>query len=235
MITESTPAQQVRLKADLYPMTVLCLSHPNLKAIDAELHLLAKQAPHFFDQTPVVIDVGALASLNELDIPNLTAMLRAHNVYLVGFKNVKKAEEALLLKHNLPLFSRQTQKSRTASPTPAEAPAAAHRPTRIIHKALRAGSKIYAKDSDLILLSSVNAGAECIADGNIHVYGPLRGRALAGASGDTQARLFCRNLQAELIAIAGHYWVSEAIHTPKTPYALLQIHLEQGQLRMTEL
>ena len=76
---------------------------------------------------------------------------------------------------------------------------------------MRSGTQIYARGSDLIILNAVSAGAEVIADGHVHIYGPLRGRAIAGASGDTDARIFAGKLEAELLCVAGHYLVSEAV------------------------
>ncbi|MCB0385955.1 MAG: septum site-determining protein MinC [Bdellovibrionales bacterium] len=81
--------------------------------------------------------------------------------------------------------------------------------TKIVHHPVRSGQQIYAQGGDLIVLSAVSAGAEILADGNIHVYGPLRGRALAGIKGDTCARIFCQSLEAELVSVAGQYKISE--------------------------
>ena len=96
-----------------------------------------------------------------------------------------------------------------AEPSPAPPPARA--PTRIVTEPVRSGTQIYARGGDLIVTAAVSAGAEVMADGNIHVYGRLRGRALAGAAGDTAARIFCTRLEAELISIAGRYLVSEQL------------------------
>ena len=82
---------------------------------------------------------------------------------------------------------------------------------RIVTEPVRSGTQIYARGGDLIVTAAVSPGAELVADGNIHVYGPLRGRALAGASGDTSARIFCSRLEAELVSIAGRYLVSEQL------------------------
>ncbi|VFS06634.1 septum formation inhibitor [Enterobacter cancerogenus] len=83
--------------------------------------------------------------------------------------------------------------------------------TRLIDVPVRSGQRIYAPNCDLIVTSHVSAGAELIADGNIHVYGMMRGRALAGASGDRNAQIFCTHLTAELVSIAGEYWLSDKI------------------------
>lgn len=116
--------------------------------------------------------------------------------------------------------SSSTAKVATDSATPSEVNAAAQataesgpensaRPTKVIQRQLRSGQRVYAKDSDLIVIGVVSQGAEVIADGNIHVYGPLRGRAMAGASGNSEARIFTTELDPELIAIAGVYKVIE--------------------------
>ncbi len=79
----------------------------------------------------------------------------------------------------------------------------------LVTQPVRSGQRVYAKGTDLIVLASVGHGAEVMADGHIHIYGTLRGRALAGVRGDTECRIFCRDLKAELISIAGHYRVNE--------------------------
>src|SRR5207237_3532700 len=82
---------------------------------------------------------------------------------------------------------------------------------RLITQPVRSGTQIYARGTDLVVTAPVSAGAEIMADGNIHVYAALRGRALAGADGDVEARIFCSRLEAELISIAGRYLVSDQI------------------------
>jgi septum site-determining protein MinC len=89
-------------------------------------------------------------------------------------------------------------------------PAEPHITTRIATQPVRSGQRLYAQ-GDLIVLAQVSAGAEIMAEGNIHVYGTLRGRALAGVQGDTEARIFCSDLQAELVSVAGNYKISEDI------------------------
>ena len=99
---------------------------------------------------------------------------------------------------------------------------------------VRSGQQVYADNRDLTVLSAVGAGAEVIADGSIHIYGPLRGRALAGAQGNEDARIFCREFHAELVAVAGHYKVLEDI--PKELRGKpVQVWLEQGQLKLAAL
>ena len=97
---------------------------------------------------------------------------------------------------------------------------------------MRSGTQVYAKGTDLVVLTAVNAGAECIADGNIHIYGPLRGRALAGANGNKNANIFCESLEAELIAVAGHYLTKDQIKAPKLTKPLIHIYLEGDKLKI---
>jgi septum site-determining protein MinC len=103
---------------------------------------------------------------------------------------------------------------------------------KAVHRPVRSGQQIYAKNRDLVVLAAVNAGAEVVADGDIHIYGPLRGRALAGAQGDRQARIFCQSMAAELIAIAGHYQVLDESVPQEVRGRAVQIYLEGEKLRI---
>lgn len=103
-----------------------------------------------------------------------------------------------------------------------------------IHRGqIRSGQQVYAKDQNLVIIGSVSAGAEVIADGNIHVYGSLRGRAIAGATGHHRAQIYCQNLEAELVSINGNYWLSESMedHWGSPVY----IHLTGNELMSSKL
>ena len=116
-------------------------------------------------------------------------------------------------------------------PLPVER-AAANPRSRLITQPVRSGMQLYAKGGDLVVVAPVSPGAELIADGHIHVYGALRGRALAGAAGDTDARIFAQRLEAELVSIAGRYLVSEAI-APELTRQPVQVSLVEDRLRIT--
>jgi len=105
---------------------------------------------------------------------------------------------------------------------------------KLITTPIRSGQQVYAPGGDLVVLAPVSAGAEILADGNIHVYGPLRGRALAGVKGDTEARIFCQSLEAELISIAGNYKVNEDLQKEHWKEGI-QARLEGDQLVITPL
>ena len=106
--------------------------------------------------------------------------------------------------------------------------------SRIFSHPIRSGQQVYAPDGDLIILGTVSAGAEVIADGNIHIYGALRGRALAGVKGDIEPRIFCQSLEAELVSIAGRYRISEQID-PADRGKAMQIHLVEDRLIIEHL
>lgn len=132
-------------------------------------------------------------------------------------------------------LSTDTDTSTTPPSARSEFAAATHTSTKIITQPVRSGQRIYAQGGDLVLLASVNAGAEIMADGNIHVYAPLRGRALAGVKGDTTARIFCHVMEAELIAIAGQYRLFEDSIPPEIKYKSMQAYLDGEQLIISPL
>ncbi len=136
---------------------------------------------------------------------------------------------------DLPVLPPSNARSRPIEPlpeTPVEAPV---RPTRVITTPVRGGQQIYAQGGDLIVLAPVSPGAELLADGNIHVYAPLRGRALAGLKGDTRARIFCQRLSAELLSIAGQYKIEEDLRREPLWGEPVQISLSGHMLNITRL
>ena len=116
----------------------------------------------------------------------------------------------------------------------AAAAPAPSRPTRVVTHPVRGGQQIYS-EGDLILLAPVSAGAEVMASGNIHVYAPLRGRALAGVEGDTSARIFCREMSAELVAIAGHYRIADDLRGHAQWGQATQLFLHDDSLQLVAL
>jgi len=123
----------------------------------------------------------------------------------------------------------------TAAEKPAEPPAPVVRPTKLVTTPVRGGVQIYAAGGDLIVLAPVSPGAELLADGNIHVYGPMRGRALAGVKGDTSARIFCQQLAAELVSIAGNYKVAEDLRRSPQWGQAVHVSLSGDVLNITRL
>ena len=185
-------------------------------ALQAALHQMTGGVADFFDHEFTVIDVGALPAQARaaLDWEALTALLRSVRLNPVAVRNATPEMEAAIVAHGLSLDSEL--RPRAEAPAPAAPPAPPLPPTAparadanpvaamIIDTPVRAGQRIYAR-GDLIVTAAVNNGAEIIADGSIHVYATLRGRALAGASGNAEARIFAFDMEAELVSIAGVY------------------------------
>lgn len=189
--------------------------------------------PDFFDQDPLLIDLTLLNQANAtppaLDFPSLLALLRTHRLRPVAVKAAQGvqrteaeaaglvcADEASLWRVHEPIAQEQPAPvAATNAPTPeVAAPLSTAPGALVIDKPLRSGQQVYARGRDLVVMAMVNPGAEVIADGHIHVYAPLRGKAIAGARGWQEARITALAMEPELIAIAGVYRTSE---TPLPP------------------
>ena len=188
---------------------------------EAELAEQVQRSPRFFLNAPVVLDLkGAAGFTSEAEFTEAREILRRHTLTLIGIQNAAPAEADAAAAAGLAGFApNATQPSRPrhaeAAPGAGQPPQGHASPTtaksRLITQPVRSGTQIYARGADLVVTAPVSAGAEIMADGNIHVYAALRGRALAGASGDAEARIFCSRLEAELVSIAGHYLVSDQL------------------------
>ena len=205
--------------ADL-SLVALLLKTTDIAMVSRALKHQMAENPGFFDQDPVVIDVSALTLLEDetIDLARLMAVLREHALVPLA---IKGAPPALLhlakgaglvdasdarIRRSVPLAEASTpQVSPVEQFAPQPTPAGAMR----IDRPLRSGQQVYAKGRDLIVVGMVNAGAEVIADGHIHVYGTLRGKAIAGARGNGDAQIFAQVMEPELISIAGVYRTSE--------------------------
>jgi len=172
----------------------------------------------------------------EAEFAEAREILHRHTLTLIGVQNATPAQLEAAGSAGLASFAPNApQPSRRpvrepASKTP-PGPAAAAK-TRLVTQPVRSGTQIYARGADLVVTAAVSPGAEIIADGNIHVYGALRGRALAGAGGDVDARIFCSRLEAELVSIAGRYLVSEQL-PPEQQGFPVQIALVDERLTVT--
>ncbi|NMP26712.1 septum site-determining protein MinC [Rahnella sp. SAP-1] len=201
----------IELKGSSFTLSVVHLYSAQPEVIHQALQEKVEQAPAFLKNAPVVINVAALNS--DVDWKNIQQAVISAGFRVVGISGCKDEQQKLAISlTGLPLLS-EGRANRTAAEPPAApvVPDDAPAKTRIVSTPVRSGQQIYARNSDLIVTSSVSAGAELIADGNIHIYGTMRGRALAGAAGDTNCQIFCTHLGAELVSIAGQYWLSEQI------------------------
>jgi septum site-determining protein MinC len=217
-----------QLRGGSFTVLVLRISDPKDAAMFQSIADKVAQAPNFFRHAPVVIDLQDMAASPPFNIAELGRRLRQHQLVPIGIQNATEEQVKAAANAGLSLFP-EGRKAPLATPTeiPAAAPerAAPEQGDReasrraegapssgsalMVTQPVRSGQRIYAHGTDLVVLSSISPGAELLADGHIHVYGALRGRALAGVSGDTRARIFCHSLEAELVSIAGYWRVRE--------------------------
>ena len=205
------------IKSANLPLVALLLKSADLETIAQELQGRFGDAPDFFDHDPLVIDLAPLGDA-EVDFKALVNLLHAYRVVPVAVKGgspaqVRAAQQAGLALASeaalVPTFSPRDREEEPRQPAPAVQPPPPPASAIVIDRPLRSGQQVYARGRDLVVLAMVNPGAEVIADGHIHVYAPLRGKAIAGARGDADARIFTLCLEAELLSIAGVYRTSE--------------------------
>ena len=213
------------------------------EVLDAKL----RQTPLFFEHAPLVIDLELAQGLETTkEMQHLVGELRRRHLSVFGVQSATRAQaEAAAAAGLIALPSgkavgleRVTRTERPGDRPAAQAETAEKEVpapvTRTITQPVRSGQTIFADRGDLVIVGPVSSGAEVIAAGNIHIYGRLRGRALAGVNGDTSARIFCHALDAELLAIAGLYLTSENLG-PDTPRDNVQAFLEGDKLRVESL
>ena len=230
-IAGRTPAT-FEIKSATLPLVALLLKSADLKDLGRELAVRFGDIPDFFDHDPLVIDLAPLQAQGEtlLDFDALLQLLRPYRVLPVAVKGGSKAQMKAALAAGLAAAPEAaptptvTRKGREEEKAPEPVPAGA----LTIDKPLRSGQQVYAKGRDLIMMAMVNAGAEVIADGHIHVYAPLRGKAIAGARGNTEARIFSLCLEPELLSIAGVYRTSEVPLPPDVLSRPTQVRLVGG-------
>ena len=232
----------VELKGGMYTFMSLKLHTSDMDVIDEKLADKVQQAPGFFKDTPVVVDLSVLEEMDsDINVKALLDCIKRHNlvpiVASIGNKSSPLAQSIAI-----PLIERgsrraSSEKVQASSSTTADSEQSEHdnggngtadvtpdvnlalsreieyviKAPMLIDKPVRSGQQVYARDTDLIVMGQIGPGAEVIADNNIHIYGPLRGRALCGVSGNTSTRIFCQSLEAELVSVAGNYRMLETI------------------------
>lgn len=249
------------LKGSSYTLTSIRLATTELAIISTFLATKVGQAPAFFKDAPVVIDLEEV-SKRPLDLAGLLKVLRSHGMVPMGIRggSDKTQSEArdigLARLQGLPVKHAESAHRAAAEPEPAAVtepepvpePAKAEervqepsdtvpaaQASKFVTTPVRGGQQLYAAGVDLVLTAAVNQGAEVLADGNVHVYGPLRGRALAGARGNRDARIFTTCLEAELLSIAGTYRVIDDGLPEGLRGKAAQIYLDGDSLKIEPL
>lgn len=222
-----------QLKGGLFTLTTLQIFSADINALHSQLLAKIQQAPNFFHNAPLVLDLKVAMQPN-MDFSELREILRDLNLIPVGIKNATPEQTQNAIKHGFAILrdAPNPKEKELLNSNPQAMPK--NHVTKIITEPVRSGQQIYAPDGDLIIINQVSNGAELIADGSIHVYGSLRGRALAGINGNTNARIFCHSLEAELVSVAGNYKISEDIERQAWKIAA-QIYIKDDRLQINAL
>jgi septum site-determining protein MinC len=239
-------ALSFEIKSASLPLVSFVLKSADIKLVAQDLQTRLGDTPDFFDNDPVLVDLQHLDDqVGPLDLPALVQLLRSFRMNPVALRPNNAAHEAAAILAGLFL----TTEARTLPPNPATQEVvrevevirevvrevSSGGSAMVVDKPLRSGQHVYAKGRDLVMLAMVNPGAEIMADGHIHVYAPLRGKAIAGAKGDTSARIFTNSLEAELLSIAGVYRTSDATLPKEVAGKAAQVWLAGDKLVMQAL
>jgi len=222
------------IKSANLPLVALRLLSTDLGSLANDLTRLYGDVPDFFDNDPLVIDLTHLPTdAPKIDFVALVALLRRYRVVPIAFKGGHAGHAASAVAAGLVAAPDAVPFKSSAVPAPAGPVAVSPFPAQVIpalviDKPLRSGQQVYARGRDLVVLAMVNAGAEVIADGHIHVYAPLRGKAIAGARGNGDARIFAMHLEPELLSIAGIYRTTENALSPEVWGHPTQVRLVGG-------
>lgn len=211
------------------PFTLLVLPVHDGAAFASQLADKLSQLKGFFSGDALVLDFAESPTLNQFAFADVAALCRAASLNLVGVRHVNPVLQVAAEKTGLSVFPDSAVEKSAKSPEPVapEPSLPPHAPAKIIDKPVRAGQQVYAKGGDLIILSDVSAGAEVLADGSVHIYGSLRGKAHAGVSGDVTARVFAQTIEAEMLSVAGCYRTLDMTEKYEQP---AQVYLEGNRL-----
>lgn len=227
----------IELKGSTFTLSVLHLTDTDPQQIKELLETKVAQAPQFFNFAPLVVNVERLE--NTPDFEALKETIEREDFVLVGVSGARdEATKVAAKAAGLAVMTAGKVVAPSVAPEPVVAVEKSDQPTlvptRVHHGNVRSGQQIYAAGGSLVIIGTVGNGAEVIADDSIHIYGSLRGRALAGARGNTQARIYCQELDPELVSIAGTYQLSDALPAEMTGQDV-HIRLEQDKLIFEKL
>lgn len=231
-LLEQLPSFQ--LKGGMLPLTTIELINPQISLFASQLADKLAQAPEFFQDAPIILGLDKLPGrLSEKDLEQVLLSMQQQGLHLVGIRADHQQDIAAAKARQLPILPPINQRGsheHSGTDNSSTNNGTGLQPAKIVQQPVRGGQQIYAKNSDLIILGPVNNGAEVLADGNIHIYGALRGKAAAGLSGNPDARIFCQHLEAEILSIAGNYKLSEDMRGSPLWQQPAQISLQGEQL-----
>lgn len=227
MADNTLKPQAFKLKGRLYAFTVIQLLNTDVALFADQLKDAQQQAPKLFDNAPVVLDCTAVTEA-DIDLDTYFQTLRLLGMVPVALQGANPLLCQLAQSKNIAILNASaTHDKALLEDAEVETQAAVEVVNKTYTSPVRSGQQVVSKGGDLIITAAVSPGAELLADGNIHVYGVLRGRALAGIMGDRSARIFCQSLEAELVSIAGFYRLRDAM-APQT--GACQIYLQDDHI-----
>ena len=251
--------QPFDLKGSSFTIPMLSLLESDMGTIAEQLVEKVHQAPSFFHNAPLVLNLGFLSAPDRIDLTRLINLVRELGFIPVGISNCTEEQQILARAMGLAVLTRRgggrvpeeeqeeilpdEADEAEESEQPEEPDDAAEKVGQVVYipsaatvltEPVRSGQRVEAEQGDLIVLASVGSGAEVTAVGNIHIYGALRGRAFAGSTGDTGARIFCQQLEAELVAVAGYYLINETIPDSLRGKSV-HIRLQSERIRISPL
>lgn len=234
-------SQAFKLKGRLYTFTVMHLVDVNFDLFEQQLAETIAQAPRLFNRTPIILDCTGVDG-EKLDLHAFCQCLREKGLIPVAIQGGGPLLDTLAQLQGLAVVSASAAQSKpikkNSTPEKSEVAEKAVQAkkdsitSKLITSPIRSGQQVVSKGGDLVITAAVSHGAELLADGNIHVYGALRGRALAGIAGNKEARIFCQSLEAELVSIAGFYRLRDAIVPVSGP---CQIFLQDEHIQIEPL
>lgn len=225
-------SQAFKLKGRVFTLTVMHLLNLDRLLFEQQLAEAIAQAPRLFDRTPIILDCSDIDG-DHLDLQSLCQYMREHGLVPVAIQGGGPLLETLAQCQGLAVLNTSSTHDKPLKPQESDQYVVIETiKTKLLTSPVRSGQQVVSKGGDLVITSAVSHGAELLADGNIHVYGALRGRALAGIAGNKQARIFCQSLAAELVSIAGFYRLSDAIEPCSGP---CQIFLQDDHIQIEPL
>lgn len=252
----SLTRKPIEIKISTVVAVAILLHDSTFPVLEAALKEMTAGSPDFFDDEFAVIDVEAITE-QALDWDALIPLFKSHGLNPVAVRHAREEDHATIRGHGLSIdvVSKPRAEPELKAEVPVEQPAPAtvevapppapvavepqviirNMPAMVIDTPVRAGQRIYARGADLIITASVNNGAEVIADGSIHIYAPLRGRALAGATGNTEARIFALIMEPELVSIAGIYRTFENGFPQLQPHHPVQVKLHGDSIEVSSV
>ena len=238
MIDNILKSQAFKLKGRLYTLTVLQLLDTDGVFFAQQLADVVAKAPRLFEGAPVVLDCSGIPdeqlSMGQFDLQDIVHCMRQHGLLPVAIQGGNALLNVLAQSQGLAVLNGSSNQDKpwvgdSAPVVEPVQPELTMIKTKLLTAPVRSGQQVVSKGGDLVITAAVSHGAELLADGNIHVYGALRGRALAGIAGDKQARIFCQSLDAELVSIAGFYRLRDAIEPIDAP---CQIFIQDDRIQI---